>query len=400
MCDSKNGRYCPGREPGRRQRRAAHTAQVAFTQAAERCAANPTDQTAHDELAAAAAAHDKAYGKWAATPHGQAALAAAADDADKAGLPLRADTIRDYASRVINKPGRPVPSDAIIPTDGTNRYKEIAVYDVDGTLTDTSGHVHLVERDHVDWNEFYSRVAAAPTHGWVVNLARADRAQGRQIVIVTARHAHNRARTAVWLGRSDVPSDGMFMRGAGDSRPAADVKKDVLSHLSKRGRVVRVVDDNDGVINMAHQEGYAAVHVPSPAPTGGWGPPPRSKFTGWQTHSDDLVDGLKRNGLKRRTHPVSHIGDAHITNQWEPEVPDAPPDATCEAVGYARNGRVETLVVAVNGSTARPDGRTYHVTLSRRADVPASESNELLREGWEPLLSRFPVRTRPFPAKA
>jgi hypothetical protein len=69
--------------------------------------------------------------------------------------------------------------------------------------------------------------------------------------------------------------------------------------------------------------------------------------------------------------------------------PEAPlPDAvSAEAIGRIDDGRgVEALVVAVDGTTARPGGGTYHITWSLGPGRRAKESNDALAAGpWQPL---------------
>jgi hypothetical protein len=64
----------------------------------------------------------------------------------------------------------------------------------------------------------------------------------------------------------------------------------------------------------------------------------------------------------------------------------APPKAL-EVVGYASDeSGIECLVVAVDGSTKREDGSTFHITLSRGAERKSVESNDVLKEhGWTKL---------------
>jgi hypothetical protein len=46
---------------------------------------------------------------------------------------------------------------------------------------------------------------------------------------------------------------------------------------------------------------------------------------------------------------------------------------------------VEALVVALDGSTARPDGGTWHITWSLADDRAARDSNAALAQGaWKP----------------
>lgn len=70
------------------------------------------------------------------------------------------------------------------------------------------------------------------------------------------------------------------------------------------------------------------------------------------------------------------------------------PDA--KVVGYANsNDGVECLVVAVNGSTVRPDGRIYHITWSLSDGRKPVESNNLLKSGFTKLDSPIPVTLTP-----
>ncbi|MFY7835105.1 MAG: hypothetical protein ACOVQ0_02320 [Novosphingobium sp.] len=62
------------------------------------------------------------------------------------------------------------------------------------------------------------------------------------------------------------------------------------------------------------------------------------------------------------------------------------PDTIADAkiVGYADDGAgVEAMVVALEGSTARPDGKVWHVTWSLADDRSARESNDVIAQrGW------------------
>jgi hypothetical protein len=58
-----------------------------------------------------------------------------------------------------------------------------------------------------------------------------------------------------------------------------------------------------------------------------------------------------------------------------------------EIVGYCIDeGGIEALIVAIDGSTTRPDGCTYHITLSHAIDREPKESNDaILEHGWSPI---------------
>ena len=78
--------------------------------------------------------------------------------------------------------------------------------------------------------------------------------------------------------------------------------------------------------------------------------------------------------------------------------PDTPLPREVEAriVGRADDGdSLECLVVAIDGTTDRPDGSTYHITWSLGPGRKARESNDVLRDkGWDRSRRADPGRAR------
>jgi hypothetical protein len=74
-----------------------------------------------------------------------------------------------------------------------------------------------------------------------------------------------------------------------------------------------------------------------------------------------------------------------------------PGETIAEIVGHVDDGRgVEALVVAIRGTTGRPDGSTYHVTWSLAPGRHAKESNDVLADGgWRPLAEPIPLTLSP-----
>jgi len=64
-----------------------------------------------------------------------------------------------------------------------------------------------------------------------------------------------------------------------------------------------------------------------------------------------------------------------------------PGEVEAQVVGHVDDDRgVEALVVALGGTTDRPDGSIYHVTWSLGPGRRAKESNDVLADGsWRPL---------------
>ncbi len=117
--------------------------------------------------------------------------------------------------------------------------------------------------------------------------------------------------------------------------------------------------------------------------------------TGWK------LDRLQREALLARYPPryADAVAD-HVTllsNKAGGDTAD-PPGAVNDAriVGRVDDGAgVEALVVAIGGSTNRPDGGTWHVTWSLADGRTAKESNTVIAEcGWSDL-EGGPIRLEP-----
>src|SRR5215204_2589820 len=74
----------------------------------------------------------------------------------------------------------------------------------------------------------------------------------------------------------------------------------------------------------------------------------------------------------------------HVTLEIDAAAKPLPPEVRAEIVGLADDGKgVEAMVVALDGSTERPDGSTFHITWSLGPCRRARESNEVIRvHGW------------------
>lgn len=120
-----------------------------------------------------------------------------------------------------------------------------------------------------------------------------------------------------------------------------------------------------------------------------------SDVTGWKLHPDD------RQTLLAQFPPLfSDVIADHVTLDGEAG-PDAslPVETSGEVVGEIDDGDgVQALVVAIGGTTDRPDGSTYHLTWSidRAAGREAIESNDVIRaRGWREMEAPIPIRLEP-----
>ena len=113
---------------------------------------------------------------------------------------------------------------------------------------------------------------------------------------------------------------------------------------------------------------------------------------GWLLAEDDRERLLKEHPPKFEK-TVAH----HVTLKTEAENDPLPADVRASIVGRTDDGKgVEAMVVAIDGTTDRPDGSTYHITWSLGDGRRARESNDVLKErGWQELDHPIPVKLEP-----
>ena len=82
---------------------------------------------------------------------------------------------------------------------------------------------------------------------------------------------------------------------------------------------------------------------------------------------------------KYRKIDCHHITVKFDLTEKDQELLDTLSKASLEVVGYQYGEGVDCVAVEVNGSSTRPDGGIYHVTLSLKGGHTAVESNAVLK---------------------
>ena len=137
-------------------------------------------------------------------------------------------------------------------TDGP---RPLAVVDIDGVLADVRHRLHHLERRPKDWRGFF---AAAPQDP-LLEVGRTtvqQLAEVCEVVYLSGRPEHCRPDTESWFARHALPSGELLLRPRGDSRPAKDVKVEVLRRLRRRAPVSVVVDDDPAVLEAVRAAGF------------------------------------------------------------------------------------------------------------------------------------------------
>jgi hypothetical protein len=119
---------------------------------------------------------------------------------------------------------------------------------------------------------------------------------------------------------------------------------------------------------------------------------PTTSYVGW------LVDPSQRPTLLTRFPPrYAKVVAHHVTLKLDDRNAKPPGQVEAEIVGEVDSGAgVQALIVAIDGSCARPDGGTFHITWSLAPGHQARESNDAIAAGWTRHSSPTPVRLKPF----
>jgi 8-oxo-dGTP pyrophosphatase MutT (NUDIX family) len=110
-----------------------------------------------------------------------------------------------------------------------------------------------------------------------------------------------------------------------------------------------------------------------------------------------LTDASRAKLLEKFPPKFPDVIAHHVTLKFGvPQDSAAPEPADLKVVGYTADDSLEAAIVSVNGSTERPDGSTYHVTLSldRSKGRKPVHSNAVVQQGWEPV-EPLPIETMP-----
>ncbi|MEE1926949.1 hypothetical protein V1J52_01925 [Streptomyces sp. TRM 70351] len=144
--------------------------------------------------------------------------------------------------------------------------RPIAVFDLDGTLSDTRHRLHHLARRPKDWGAFFRTAPHDPPLAAGVELALRW-ARECEIGYVTGRPERCRGDTERWLAGHGLPAGELWMRGGGDRRPAKVAKLELLRQVAATRTVAVVVDDDAQVCAAYRAAGFPVVEADwMPAP--------------------------------------------------------------------------------------------------------------------------------------
>lgn len=140
------------------------------------------------------------------------------------------------------------------------RQRPLAVFDLDGTLSDTRHRLHHISSRPRDWDAFFRAAADDPPLPAGVSLAL-ETALRCDLGYVTGRPERCRRDTEEWLLAQGLPAGELWMRDDADRRPARVTKPRLLQRLARLRTVEMVVDDDEEVCDAYRGAGFTVVHA-------------------------------------------------------------------------------------------------------------------------------------------
>lgn len=123
-----------------------------------------------------------------------------------------------------------------------------AVFDLDGTLTDTRHRNRFIESRPKRWDEFFAAGAGDAAHpeGLAALATAVD--SGLVIVYLSGRPERNRELSQDWLDRHDCPAGELILRSDRDRSSSTAFKLRALTGLAARHQLRLLVDDDPDVV--------------------------------------------------------------------------------------------------------------------------------------------------------
>jgi beta-phosphoglucomutase-like phosphatase (HAD superfamily) len=141
------------------------------------------------------------------------------------------------------------------------------IFDLDGTLVDTTEIQHLVAAAHPEFTEFSletftARSLFCPPRREVLQQLEAERSSGKAVIILSARRERDLAISSSWLDTHRIGQAELHHRHEWEHLSDAAYKLSRLEQIRTRWDVTCAWEDNPHVVKAYRQAGLHTVLVP------------------------------------------------------------------------------------------------------------------------------------------
>jgi phosphoglycolate phosphatase-like HAD superfamily hydrolase len=140
----------------------------------------------------------------------------------------------------------------------------IYIFDIDGTLADLTHRLHFIGPTP-DWDAFFMAATDDKPIWEVITVARALKAAGHRVIMVTGRSEISRDLTVEWLLKYRVPCHHLYMRTKDDHREDNVVKSELLDKVIEANHELEtmggVFEDRQMCVDMFRARGLRVFQV-------------------------------------------------------------------------------------------------------------------------------------------
>jgi phosphoglycolate phosphatase-like HAD superfamily hydrolase len=139
---------------------------------------------------------------------------------------------------------------------------QAVIFDFDGTFCNVQSILHHLDYSDPHLTAFHEATHTAPENKKVFELLEATKAAGITPVLISVRGERWRGVTTNWLGVRDFVPEHFHMRRDDDTRPHAEVKREIIKALKEEFEILAGVDDDPKNIVMFEEEEIPSIFVP------------------------------------------------------------------------------------------------------------------------------------------
>jgi phosphoglycolate phosphatase-like HAD superfamily hydrolase len=137
----------------------------------------------------------------------------------------------------------------------------VYIFDLDGTLADTTHRQHFIAGPSKDWDAFFEACDKDPPIQHVCEIARLLK-QRHDLLFVSGRSDQVELKTRVFLIENIAPNPILYMRKRNDYRPDEIIKGEMLDRILAEGYApIAVFDDRAKVCKMWRARGIPCFQV-------------------------------------------------------------------------------------------------------------------------------------------
>ena len=137
---------------------------------------------------------------------------------------------------------------------------KIVLCDIDGTVANNDHRQHLL-KSYKDWDKFFSQLSEDSPIFPIIEMINARFKDGMEIYFVTGRPERYRTETMSWLKKYFKYNFLLIMRKDNDLRNKLTIKKEMLSSIEKKDKVIEVYENDLDLIEMWEEEGLKTIDI-------------------------------------------------------------------------------------------------------------------------------------------